>query len=67
MANELGGFLGLLDGDRTKWSIGGHNSAVFIGDGISASHNKYESDVSSTLANFYEYGNDYKVVVSQFQ
>lgn len=71
MANDLGGFLGLygaiIDGDLTKWSIGGPNPAILIGDGISASHNKYESDVSPTRPDLYEYGNDYKVIVNQFQ
>ena len=35
--------------------------------GISGSHNKYESDVSPTRPDLYEYGNDYKVIVPQFQ
>jgi hypothetical protein len=71
MGKDLGGFLALygalIDGDGSKWSIGGPNAAVLIGDGISASHNKYESDVSPTRPDLYEYGNDYKVIVSQFQ
>lgn len=35
--------------------------------GISGSHNKYEGDSSPTRGDLYEYGNDYKLVMSQFQ
>ena len=71
MGKDLGGILGLhgalTDGDGTKWSIGRPNAAVLISDGISASHNKYESDVSPTRLDLCEYGNDYKVNIDQFQ
>ncbi|KAH6694830.1 hypothetical protein BKA61DRAFT_637428 [Leptodontidium sp. MPI-SDFR-AT-0119] len=59
MSADLSGFLtvlgGALDGDGLSWSIGGPseaNSGIALGgllgvpQGISGSHNKYESDVS---------------------
>ncbi|CZR61858.1 uncharacterized protein PAC_11755 [Phialocephala subalpina] len=77
MGNDLGGFLALygaiFDGDATKWSIGGPAPSVgnpgILGtpQGISGSHNKYESDVSPSRPDLYQYGNDYKVIISQFQ
>lgn len=77
MGNDLGGFLAIygaiFDGDATKWSIGGPAPSVgnlgLLGtpQGISGSHNKYESDVSPSRPDLYEYGNDYKVIISQFQ
>jgi len=77
MANDLGGFLAvygaLIDGNLESWSIGGPNAAVnSLGlltppQGISGSHNKYESDASPSRPDLYEYGNDYKVIVQQFQ
>ncbi|KAF8865690.1 Cloroperoxidase [Acephala macrosclerotiorum] len=77
MGNSLGGFLAIygviFDGDATKWSIGGPAPSVsnlgLLGtpQGISGSHNKYESDVSPSRPDLYEYGNDYKVIISQFQ
>jgi hypothetical protein len=78
MGKDLGGFLALygaiFDGDLTKWSIGGPTTAVpgtlgLLGtpQGISGSHNKYESDVSPTRPDLYEYGNAYKLRIQQFQ
>ncbi|GAB7343078.1 hypothetical protein MBLNU457_1161t1 [Dothideomycetes sp. NU457] len=78
MGADLGTFLAVygavVDGDGTSWSIGGPNAAVNgIGSllstpqGISGSHNKYEGDSSPTRGDLYEYGNDYKLVMSQFQ
>ena len=65
MGKDLGGFLGLygaiIDGDLTKWSIGGPTTAVpatlgLLGtpQGISGSHNKYEADASPTRPDLYE-------------
>lgn len=65
MGKDLGGFLALygalIDGDLTKWSIGGPTPNVpgtlgLLGQpqGISGSHNKYESDVSPTRPDLYE-------------
>lgn len=77
MGKDLGGFLALygaiIDGNGLEWSIGGPSSQLpnlsllSTPQGISGSHNKYESDVSPTRPDLYEHGNDYKVVVSQFQ
>jgi hypothetical protein len=62
------------------WSIGGPPSTAseqnllgnllgLLGtpDGISGSHNKYETDTSPTRGDLYQYGNDYQLQVSQFQ
>ena len=62
------------------WSIGGPpkdaNEQNLLGnllgllgapDGISGSHNKYETDTSPTRGDLYQYGNDYTLQVSQFQ
>ncbi|KAG4443443.1 hypothetical protein IFR05_001122 [Cadophora sp. M221] len=78
MGRDLGGFLSiygaLVDGNLAKWSIGGPTPAVpnalgLLGTptGISGSHNKYEGDASPTRPDLYEYGNTYKVIISQFQ
>ncbi|KUJ08136.1 uncharacterized protein LY89DRAFT_691409 [Mollisia scopiformis] len=80
MGKDLGGFLAIygavFDGNGAEWSIGGPtpNVASLLGllgipQGISGSHNKYEADVSPTRPDLYEYeyGNDYKVIVPQFQ
>ncbi|KAH7329914.1 Chloroperoxidase [Rhexocercosporidium sp. MPI-PUGE-AT-0058] len=78
MGRDLGGFLGLygalIDGNLARWSIGGPTPAVpnalgLLGTptGISGSHNKYEADASPTRPDLYEYGNDYKVIIPQFQ
>jgi hypothetical protein len=62
------------------WSIGGPPTAAsgqnLLGNllgllgtpqGISGSHNKYETDTSPTRGDLYQYGNDYALQVSQFQ
>ncbi|CZT46035.1 related to oxidase [Rhynchosporium secalis] len=62
------------------WSIGGPpsnpsqqnllgNVLGLLGtpQGISGSHNKYETDASPTRGDLYQYGNAYKLQVSQFQ
>ena len=67
MGLDLGAFLSVYgavaDGDGTKWSIGGPSAQVgnllgLLGgtqpQGISGSHNKYESDVSPTRGDLYE-------------
>ena len=65
MGQDLGGFLAiygaLIDGDLTKWSIGGPSAAVpatlgLLGtpQGISGSHNKYEGDVSPARPDLYQ-------------
>lgn len=65
----------VIDGDLTSWSIGGAPPGGVLSSlgllsqpgGISNSHNKYESDVSPTRGDLYEYGNDYSLVMSQFE
>jgi len=65
MGKDLGGFLGLygalIDGDGTKWSIGGPTPFVpatlgLLGEpqGISGSHNKYEGDASPARPDLYQ-------------
>ncbi|KAF8849660.1 hypothetical protein BDZ45DRAFT_680345 [Acephala macrosclerotiorum] len=62
------------------WSIGGPpknaNEQNLLGnllgllgtpDGISGSHNKYETDTSPTRGDLYQYGNGYALQLSQFQ
>jgi len=71
MGVDLSAFLAVLgasiDGDGTKWSIGGANPAVLIGNGLIGSHNKYESDVSPTRPDLYEKGNNYEVDWTQWK
>lgn len=73
MGLDLAAFLAVygavIDGDGLEWSIGGPTLSVGLGvpQGISGSHNKYESDVSPTRGDLYQYGNDYKLVMSQWQ
>ncbi|KAF2149018.1 Cloroperoxidase [Myriangium duriaei CBS 260.36] len=74
LATFLATYGALVDGDGTKWSIGGPTPNVpgllgLIGQpqGISGSHNKYESDASPTRGDLYQTGNDYTVQMSQFQ
>ena len=61
-----------IDGSGLAWSIGGTPTAAQAGllpggNGISGSHNKYESDASPTRPDLYEAGNDYMTVAKQFQ
>ncbi|CZT41973.1 related to oxidase [Rhynchosporium secalis] len=78
MGKDLGGFLALygalVDGNLASWSIGGPTPSVksllgLLGTpgGLTGSHNKYEGDASPTRPDLYEYGNDYKVIIPQFQ
>jgi len=76
MGLSLGLFLSAygaaIDGSGLAWSIGGVPSVAQAGllpggNGISNSHNKYESDASPTRPDLYESGNDYECVASQFQ
>lgn len=78
MGTDLAGFLtvlgGTLDGDGLSWSIGGPSSKTLnlgglLGtpQGISGSHNKYESDASPTRGDLYLNGNDFSLQMDQFQ
>ncbi|BFZ58576.1 hypothetical protein PYCC9005_005640 [Savitreella phatthalungensis] len=72
MSTDLGGFLSLYsvlqDGDlmTQKWSIGGQPPSGG-GLGLTGSHNKYETDSSPMRGDLYEYGNNFKLQMSQFQ
>lgn len=52
----------VLDGDLTSWSIGGKPHT-----GIGGSHNNYETDSSPLKADLFQYGNLYKLVISQYK
>ncbi|KAK5115477.1 hypothetical protein LTR62_001136 [Meristemomyces frigidus] len=72
LATFLAVFGAVIDGSGTAWSIGGSPTlaeagTVLGGNGISGSHNKYESDASPTRPDLYEAGNDYLTVPAQFQ
>ncbi|CZT08092.1 uncharacterized protein RCO7_09573 [Rhynchosporium graminicola] len=80
MAADLSGFLtvlgGAIDGDGLTWSIGGPskaNSGIAIGgllgipQGLSGSHNKYESDASPGRGDLYLKGNDFTLQMDQYQ
>jgi hypothetical protein len=66
MGTDLATFLAVygavFDGDLTSWSIGGPPTSgllssvglLGVSQGISGSHNKYESDVSPTRPDLYE-------------
>ena len=66
MGLDLGGFLAVygavMDGDLTSWSIGGPPPSSLVASvgllgqpqGISGSHNKYESDASPTRGDLYQ-------------
>jgi len=57
-----------VDGSGTAWSMGGTPPAsVGSGNGLSGSHNKYESDASPTRPDLYQDGNNYKTQADQFQ
>ncbi|KAB8300543.1 hypothetical protein EYC80_000703 [Monilinia laxa] len=79
MGVDLGAFLSIyaavFDGDLATWSIGGPpNSGILssvglVGQpqGLSGSHNNYETDASPSRPDLYQYGNNYKVIISQFE
>ncbi|KAF2226868.1 Chloroperoxidase, partial [Elsinoe ampelina] len=74
LATFLATYGAVVSGDGTKWSIGGPSGAVpgllgLVGQpqGISGSHNKYESDASPTRGDLYERGNDFALQLDQFQ
>lgn len=55
------------------WSIGGKPSLAqsgvtgILGNGLSGSHSKYETDASPTRPDLYQAGNNFKTVNQQFQ
>ncbi|PPJ50228.1 hypothetical protein CBER1_07209 [Cercospora berteroae] len=77
MGPILAAFLAVLgasiDGDGTSWSIHGTpplgvgGPLARFGNGLSGSHNKYESDASPTRFDLYQSGNNFKININQFQ
>ncbi|KAK5940554.1 hypothetical protein PMZ80_006970 [Knufia obscura] len=77
MGVDLAAFLStygaVISGDLTSWSIGGPPGGSLLPgllsqpQGISGSHNKYETDGSPTRGDLYQYGNDFLVQLSQFK
>ncbi|KAK5092798.1 hypothetical protein LTR70_005114 [Exophiala xenobiotica] len=74
LATFLSTYGAVLDGDLTSWSIGGPpgDASLLAGllsqpQGISGSHNKYETDGSPTRGDPYQYGNDFLVQLSRFK
>jgi len=77
MGADLATFLAIygaiFDGDLTSYSIGGPSPSLpLVGgllgqpQGLSGSHNKYESDVSPVYGDLYQYG-DNELQLSQFK
>ncbi|KAJ3739986.1 Chloroperoxidase [Lentinula detonsa] len=72
MGSDLSLFLPVygtaLDGDipSLSFSIGSILSPLLLPEGLTASHNNYEADVSPTRGDLYEYDNNYDVQMSQF-
>ena len=73
LATFLATYGAIMDGDLRSWSIGGPPPTSSLEGilsqprGITYSHNKYESDVSPTRGDLYQYGNDYLVQLPQFE
>ncbi|KAF2213276.1 hypothetical protein CERZMDRAFT_39839 [Cercospora zeae-maydis SCOH1-5] len=73
MGSILAGFLSILgaaiDGDLTSWSMGGPpgGAGLLRGNGLIGSHNKYETDASPVRPDLYQAGNNWQVVLSQFE
>lgn len=79
MGRDLGGFLSayatLIDGDpiTQTWSIGGPPAGQILlpgqsqGLGLTGSHNKYETDSSPMRGDLYQYGDNFRLQLSQFQ
>ena len=74
LATFLAVYGAVFDGDLKSWSIGGppgggsgSNSLLSQGQGISYSHNKYESDASPTRGDLYLDGDAYKLKLNQFK
>lgn len=79
LATFLSVYGSVIDGDLTSFSIGGAppsglvtgltGSLGLIGtpQGLTGSHNKYETDASPTRGDLYSTGNNAKLVLSQFE
>lgn len=79
LATFLSVYGSVIDGDLTSFSIGGAppsglitgltSSLGLLGtpQGLTGSHNKYETDASPTRGDLYSTGNNAKLVLSQFE
>lgn len=75
LATFLAVYGSVIDGDLTSFSIGGAPPTSLLGalgllgtpQGLSGSHNKYETDASPTRGDLYSTGGNSLVVVSQFE
>jgi hypothetical protein len=78
MGADLAAFLAVygaaVSGNLVSWSMGGPDPRVSIPlnllgqpQGISGSHNKYETDASPTRGDLYVYGQAYDLILSRFQ
>lgn len=79
LATFLSVYGSVIDGDLTSFSIGGAPPSGLVGglvgglgligqpQGLSGSHNKYETDASPTRGDLYSTGDNSKLVVSQFE
>lgn len=76
LATFLAVYGAVVSGDGTSWSIGGPPlstsgllppNLLSPPQGISNSHNKYETDASPTRGDLYQYGNDYLLRLDQFK
>ncbi|KAJ4411675.1 hypothetical protein N0V82_008950 [Gnomoniopsis sp. IMI 355080] len=79
LATFLSVYGSVIDGDLTSFSIGGAPATSLVGSlvgglgligqpqGLTGSHNKYETDASPTRGDLYSTGNNHEVVVSQFE
>ncbi|KAJ4387394.1 hypothetical protein N0V93_007985 [Gnomoniopsis smithogilvyi] len=79
LATFLSVYGSVIDGDLTSFSIGGAPPTNLVSglvgglgligqpQGLSGSHNKYETDASPTRGDLYSTGDNSRVVVSQFE
>ncbi|KAJ3858652.1 hypothetical protein EV359DRAFT_87413 [Lentinula novae-zelandiae] len=69
VATFLSAYGTAVDGDIVSLSFSiGQGQSTILGpeDGLTGSHNNYETDVSPTRGDLYEYGDNYDVQLSQF-
>lgn len=75
LAQFLSVYGSVIDGDLTSFSIGGAPPSGLLStvgllgtpQGLSGSHNKYETDASPTRGDLYSTGDNSKLVLSQFE
>jgi hypothetical protein len=73
LALALSQYGGNFDGDVLSFSMGGKPSLAqggltgILGNGLTGSHNKYETDASPTRPDLYQAGNNWMTSAEQFQ